>query len=85
MPWPRWDRVFLLQEVTVPILQLGQTWWKCWMSNGSLSGVFPICPFCGHWVVPWLPCLMIALWYWEAIVQMDSVESLALTVYQKHE
>ena len=38
--WQRWDHVLLLQEV-VPFLVCGELW-KCWMSIGALSGVFPI-------------------------------------------
>ena len=43
MPWPRWDHVLLLQEVTAAIMEVGQIpSWKCWISNRPLSGVFPI-------------------------------------------
>ena len=43
MLWPRWYCVLFLQEVTATIMEVGHIpWRKCWMSNGLLSGVFPI-------------------------------------------
>ena len=38
-----WDRVLLLQQVPGVSMVLGhKPRWKCWISNGPLSGVFPI-------------------------------------------